>query len=240
MDQLRPVPSVPQAEQAAQRLYSQSPLVDGYTVAADEPLGDVEAEIADRHLHPGDLLLDLGCGGGREAFGLARRGIRVVGIDACEPLVQRASTAALALPSGCEVSFRTGTLATLDAAPASFDAIWLASELYAEIPRRAARIAQLGRLASFTRPGRPLIVFAHFGCGRRPVRWLLDSPRRVLAPLLPRLVAEPGDRMVRDPIVGGPPFYRHHFDSESEVRAEFAAAGLAVMERISSAFVLRA
>ena len=232
LDQLRPPPTPPAAERMARAIYEHAVLVDGYAVSAGAALDDLEAEIVDRHLPPGGRILDLGCGGGREAFGFARRGFRVVGVDLSAPLIERARAAA----NGGDVTFLVGSARAIEFPPASFDALWLASEIYAEIPGRAARIASLRRLATFVRG--PIVVFANFGRGHLRTRLLLDGPRRILAPLLPRLCSEPGDRILRDPLAAGAPFYRHHFDSEAAVRAEFEAAGLRVTDRIGSAFVL--
>ncbi|MDQ3758112.1 MAG: class I SAM-dependent methyltransferase, partial [Actinomycetota bacterium] len=42
-------------------------------------------------LTPGDRVLDVGCGPGRHAHALARRGMHVVGVDISEPFVDLAS-----------------------------------------------------------------------------------------------------------------------------------------------------
>ncbi|MCL2494960.1 MAG: class I SAM-dependent methyltransferase [Oscillospiraceae bacterium] len=41
-------------------------------------------------LRPGDALLDLGCGAGRHAIAMARRGLRVTGIDISETMLRHA------------------------------------------------------------------------------------------------------------------------------------------------------
>src|SRR5262245_1969712 len=89
LDQLRPPPTPAQAERMVRALYESSQLVEGYADAGDA-LDDLETELADRHLPPGSRVLDLGCGAGREAFGLARRGCEVTGVDLSVPLVDKA------------------------------------------------------------------------------------------------------------------------------------------------------
>ena len=232
VDQLRPPPTPAEAERMALAIYASPPLVDGYAASADDTLDELEKQIADRHLR--GRILDLGCGGGREAFGFRRRGLDVVGVDLSPPLIEKARAAAGGLE---RISFVAGSVATIEFPPASFDTLWMASEVYAEIPGRATRIAVVRRLATFVRPDGRFVIFASFGRGHRRTRWLLDAPRRLLAPILPRLCSEPGDRILRDPLARAP-FYRHHFDDETEVRAEFEAAGRTVIDRIGSAFVL--
>jgi SAM-dependent methyltransferase len=235
VDQLRPPPTAAEAERMALAIYASRPLVDGYAASAADVLDDLETQVADRHLPASGRILDVGCGGGREAFGFRRRGLAVVGVDLSAPLIEKACTAAQELD---DISFVTGSAATIEFPPASFDALWMASEVYAEIPGRAMRVAVLRRLAAFVRPDGRFVIFANVGRGHRRTRWLLDAPRRVLAPLLPRLCSEPGDRILRDPMASGAPFYRHHFDDETEVRSEFEDAGRAFIDRIGSAFVL--
>lgn len=46
-------------------------------------------EEADRHFSPGDRILDLGCGSGEDTLHLARRGCRVVALDASAAMLRR-------------------------------------------------------------------------------------------------------------------------------------------------------
>jgi SAM-dependent methyltransferase len=69
-------------------------------------------------LRPGDLVLDVGCGPGRHAHELARRGVRVVGVDLAERFVALATGAA---PSGA--AFARGDARALPVRPGAFDAV---------------------------------------------------------------------------------------------------------------------
>ena len=60
---------------------------------------------------PGDRVLDVGCGPGRHAYELARRGIEVLGIDVSETFVHLARTEA---PDGA-------TFAQMDARQMAFE-----------------------------------------------------------------------------------------------------------------------
>jgi len=64
-------------------------------------------------LRPEDALLDLGCGAGRHAVALARRGLRVTGVDISETMLRHARARAGA--AGVEIEFIQADLAGLGA-----------------------------------------------------------------------------------------------------------------------------
>ena len=73
---------------------------------------EVDHVVAALGLQPGERVLDVGCGPGRHAHELARRGIAVHGIDIAEPFVELARRGA---PAGA-------TFERLDARSSTFDA----------------------------------------------------------------------------------------------------------------------
>ena len=66
-------------------------------------------------LRPGDALLDLGCGAGRHAIALAKRGLRVTGVDISEPMLRHARARAKA--ASVEIQFVRADLARLGELP---------------------------------------------------------------------------------------------------------------------------
>ncbi len=71
-------------------------------------------------LEPGMRVLDLGCGPGRHALELARRGIRAHGVDLSDAFIDLASAAALA--EGLDVTFAVGDVRAV-APTGEFDAL---------------------------------------------------------------------------------------------------------------------
>src|SRR5436309_15962 len=71
-------------------------------------------------LEPGERVLDVGCGPGRHALALARRGIDVVGVDLSEDFIALARDAAAA--EGLSASFEAGDVREL-AHDGEFDAV---------------------------------------------------------------------------------------------------------------------
>ena len=93
-------------------------------------------------------VVDVGCGGGLLAEGMARRGARVLGIDLAPEALAVARLHAL--EAGIPVEYRSVTVEALAAAePACYDLV-TCLEMLEHVPDPAAIVAELGRLA---RPG---------------------------------------------------------------------------------------
>ncbi len=125
---------------------------------------------------PGDVVLDLGCGGGRHAFAALRRGARVVALDAdpAELTAVRATVTAMAeageIPDpGRSVEVR-GDALRLPLPNDSVDRV-VAAEVMEHIPEDTAALAELVRVL---RPGGLMAVTVP---ARFPeqVNWMLDA-----------------------------------------------------------------
>lgn len=96
----------------------------------------------------GCRVLDVGCGGGLLAEGMARRGARVTGIDLATDALEVARLHAL--ESGVAVEYRPQSVESLaEAAPAAFDLV-TCLEMLEHVPDPAAIVGALARLV---RPG---------------------------------------------------------------------------------------
>lgn len=91
-------------------------------------------------------VLDAGCGTGRVAIELARRGIAVVGIDADPAML------ATARRRSAELDWRLADLATVELAPGSFDAVVLAGNVMIFLAP-GSEAAVVTNLAGALRPG---------------------------------------------------------------------------------------
>ncbi|MFI5339007.1 MAG: class I SAM-dependent methyltransferase [Candidatus Methylomirabilales bacterium] len=193
----------------------------------------IEREILDRHLKPGGRLLDIGCGAGREALGLARAGFQVIGIDIAPRMIEAARVNAQR--EGLRVTFRVQNATDLDEPLDSFDgAYWAGS--YHHIPGRSLRIETLRRIMrALTRDGALILMVVY-----RERRWLLSRSRLVnlLRKAMRRLpgpwrFSEPGDGYMREISEASDPqeqVFFHDFSTPGEVRAEIEAAGLSAEE----------
>jgi SAM-dependent methyltransferase len=109
---------------------------------------------------PGDRVLDMGCGAGRHAFELYRRGSDVVAFDqdadelSADSDMFAAMRTAGAVPAGAEADVKQGDALQLPFADGEFDRI-VAAEVLEHIPDDRGAIAELVRVL---RPGGTLAV----------------------------------------------------------------------------------
>jgi SAM-dependent methyltransferase len=101
------------AEQSSRPFYSE--YAWAFDLLIDRPIGTdcaaITAWLSARDVPPGATLLDAGCGTGRYAGELARRGYAVEGVDRSPELIETAKQSVLG--SGNSVSFRVGDLLAL-------------------------------------------------------------------------------------------------------------------------------
>jgi ubiquinone/menaquinone biosynthesis C-methylase UbiE len=242
VDQYRSAPEISQVETTMAQAYALPTVLECFSNQAGDGLDRAEQLFVDRFLQPGSAVLDIGCGTGREAFGFARQGLCVTAIDASEALIARARREVLSLPADCKVSFTVMTVSQCDFPPATFDAVYISSDVYSVIPGRRNRIAALERCRRMLRPGGVVMFPVHIPPGHpRHERLLIDGSRRILRRFRGDRVPEEGDRWIRfsheDPSLL---FYKHRFFDIAEVWLEVEAAGLTVLERVGDYFLARA
>jgi SAM-dependent methyltransferase len=111
-------------------------------------------------VEPGDLVLDLGCGFGRHAYGAARCGGRVVAVDHADNELKEVRNTFGAMADAGEVGEGSlagavqGDATRLPFADGAFDRV-IASEVLEHIPDDAAALAELARVL---RPGGSMAV----------------------------------------------------------------------------------
>ncbi|MBI4382320.1 MAG: class I SAM-dependent methyltransferase [candidate division NC10 bacterium] len=211
--------------------YNQEQEIGYFSEQVKEGLDEIEWSLVDGPMAKRGRVLDVGCGGGREAIALAKLGYGVVGIDIASRMIETAqkkasqealNTVFMTLPAH-EVTQRLG----------SFDYVLTTPGFYQCIPTKELRIRTLQALASVLEPDGKLFLSApwmlagyRYGLRAHLVDWL-----RQLRRLMPGevLVTEPGDRLlgfvspVSDPKL---PVFHHIFYRRETIEEEIRGAGL--------------
>ena len=123
----------------------------------------------------GERLLDLGCGGGRHAFEAARRGVRVVALDAGAEEVKSVRAMIGAMADAGEIAGEgagavQGDALHLPFADATFDRV-IAAEVLEHIPADESAMSELARVL---RPGGTMAVTVP-RFGPEAVNWALSA-----------------------------------------------------------------
>ncbi len=199
----------------SRRTYAKSDQVRawGEDAFVDSGLTPEEASLLEKtDLKQGRLLV-LGLGGGREAIHLAGTGFETTGVDFIPAMVEKAKENATR--RGVRIEGVVQEISTLDAAPGSWDLVWLSSAMYSCIPTRKRRVGVLKRVLGGLKPGGFFICQFHW------------DPRRVFSPRKERvkkLIAwltlgniryEKGDLLWHNVE------FIHAFSSLEDIRSEF-------------------
>lgn len=127
-------------------------------------------------LRPGDRVLDMGCGAGRHAFEMYRRGADVIALDQNADELSKVSElfaamrAAGEVPEGAEADTKEGDALALPFADGEFDRV-VASEVLEHIPSDEEAIGELVRVL---RPGGTMAVTVPRWLPER-ICWLLSD-----------------------------------------------------------------
>lgn len=146
--------------EAAIRGYYEDPAeLAEYTGIAREGLTPFEGSLVRRAFAPGQRILDVGCGGGREAVAMAREGFAVVAMDLIPAMVK--ATGLFAAAEGVSVATVVGGATALPFRRSTFDGVTMLGQLIALVPGRALRLAALRFALEVLRPGGTLVMTTH-------------------------------------------------------------------------------
>ena len=180
-----------------------------------------EQECYDRFLRPGDTILVLGCGTGRDLIALARRGHEVEGV---EPAGRALAVAQQMLDKvELRAKLHHGAIEATDVS-GMFDVVIFSWCCYAYIPGSRTRIAVLEKAQAALNPGGRIILF-YRAVNRRPA---LPGRLTRFGAWLTRTDWTPEDGDLVSFVDRSIVQFEHAFE-EAELAAEARAAGLRVL-----------
>jgi ubiquinone/menaquinone biosynthesis C-methylase UbiE len=200
--------------------------VDHYArAAASLGLWRSEEKVFRSVFRPGERLLDVGCGAGRVALGLAKLGYAgVVGIDNCPPMVTEARRLAEAM--GLAVEFWDGDALHLPFPAGSFAGAVFGFNGLMQIPGRVNRRRALHEICRVVVPGGRLVFTTHDRDMPGQVAYWRDEAGRWSAGTRDPALVEFGDRVIDNP--EGRIFI--HVPDRTEVVEDLAATGWDLLE----------
>ena len=180
-----------------------------------------EAELFARYIHPGDSILIVGAGGGRDALPLLARGHAVTALDiaprALQALTERARARGFTVPT------LQASIAEASLPPAAFDVVLFSWFCLSYLHGAEERAQALSRSAKALRPGGRILLSYPFRGDSRPPASPAPSVVRIFARLFGGVEVDPGDDYTVSGTVLRPGvFFTHPFrpkDIEDEVRS---------------------
>lgn len=200
---------------------------------ASDGLDEWEEEIVNKYMLQKGSLLNIGCGAGREAIALAKRGFKIVGIDIAPQMIKEAIRNAQA--EGLDVTFEEKDITKTCYPAQSFNYILFSQGVYSNIPTRKLRIETLKKIR---RPLKPdgLLFFTVEYKERRifTLLTIVDFIRKLAKPFLRNLLkSEPGDVLIGSASPASnleKVYFCHLFKDSREVKKEIFEAGFNVIE----------
>ncbi len=149
----------PDLQAAVRRYYEDPARVVEYATIAGDGLSPFEVALVRQAFAQGQRILDVGCGGGREAVAMAREGLRVVAMDLIPAMVRAA--VAHAGTQGLRLAATAGSATALPFREGAFDGVAMLGQVIAHVPGRALRLVALRCAWQVLRPGGALALTTH-------------------------------------------------------------------------------
>jgi len=140
--------------------YGSSKELEEYTKVVAKSLAPIENRLISKYIKRGNIL-DIGCGAGREAIALAKKGFEVVGIDIVPKMVLRAKETSKLHGVRDKIRFEVADVKYMDYDNESFNAVVMLENMIEHIRGRNNRIKLLRRIKRVLKPNGTLIFSTH-------------------------------------------------------------------------------
>ncbi len=130
-----------------------------YRKIAEQGFWNSEEILIGKYFQTGSRILDIGCGSGRTAISLSKKGFEVVGVDITPAMIDSAKK--ITILNNINIDFRVGDATCLEFSDNSFDGAIFANSGWAQIPGKKNRQKALNEIYRVIRPGGYFILNAH-------------------------------------------------------------------------------
>ncbi len=166
-----------------------------------------EERISELFLSIPGRLLDIGCGGGREAIALSALGHRIIGIDISKAQVESARVATMKLTN--KIEFRLCNGVDLDFESGYFNYIVMWGQAFGNVPKQENRLRLLQECFRVLKHSGRLIISVHNRDVCEPIVKRSNTIKTLPSPEL-----EPGDFILQGDSESNTECYWHYFTKE--------------------------
>lgn len=181
--------------------------IEEYRKRVESGLLPWEERISELFLSIPGRLLDIGCGGGREAIALSTRRHEIIGIDISKAQVESAGIAARRF--GKKIEFRLCNGIDLDFECGYFNYIVMWGQAFGNVPKQENRLHLVKECSRVLKHSGRLIISVH---DRDVCEPILKSSNTIKA--LPSPELEPGDFILQGDSESNTQCYWHYFTKE--------------------------
>ena len=196
--------------------FSKDDLVNDYNERVKRGLLEWEQAVIREYMKPAGSVLDVGCGCGREAFGLHDLGYKVTGVDLSEKQIEQAQKNALQNGKGIDFSVCDGVHYDFD--DNTFDYVIIWQQVLGNVPTRENRINMLKEAKRVIKPCGKIIISVHSYEHCMPI---VEKQG-----LLVKRGEEYGDVFLKEPHDN---ICFWHYFNKDELEQHFAEAGISVI-----------
>ena len=177
--------------------YSKKEELREWSRIVEEGLTPYEEHYIKEYINGNGLILNIGCGGGRESIALASMGHQLIGIDLLAQMVLNASQNAM--KHGLKINFLAMNALDLGFCDEAFAGVLMLSQVLAFIPFRKNRISALKEVCRVLKPEGKLILTTHSlnSSIKYQAYFLFINNLRKLFKTLNYNSLEPGDRFAK-------------------------------------------